>query len=467
MKKFVAMFLIAVLLGAFAKPEISFSSNLPSAAITPAQYQKMLGKGVDVSWAQFKKEIENYSKKEPEDFKKMGFSHVRIRVSSDATPDFLARLDRVVNDCLNVGLIPIIAYQGGYFEENPTPENMQKVTDWWTKVAEHYKNYPPLLSFDILIEVSGKLSKEPQTLNELYEKVVSAIRKTNPTRIIFISPVNRSDPDDLKELEIPSKADGYLMAEWHFYAAGPSKTNPRKKWTTGTADEKKLITDKINTALAWQRKTGILTWVGAWMPGDYNHGNHYTVSEQIPFASFMSSSLDIAGIPFAVNSDSKFYDIENKKWIQSMLPVVRAILHPLCKIDMELQPGNPFMLANDIKKEIDPGRGTTPVIIPEWRRTVVPIRAIVETLGGTIEWDGKERKVTILFNDTKIELRIGKPQAMVNGRKKWIDENNHNVKPIIINGRTMLPLRFVAESLGCEVNWDPNTRTITITYTPG
>ncbi len=124
------------------------------------------------------------------------------------------------------------------------------------------------------------------------------------------------------------------------------------------------------------------------------------------------------------------------------------------------------MGVNGIMKEMDPGRGTKPVIIPKWGRTVVPIRAIVEALGGTIEWDGTERKVTINFNGTIIELWIDKPQARVNGEMKWIDPNNHDVKPIIINSRTILPLRFVAENLGCTVNWDAATRTITITYTP-
>ena len=56
------------------------------------------------------------------------------------------------------------------------------------------------------------------------------------------------------------------MAEWHFYASGPDKINEKKLWTTGTDAEKKLITDKIQTALAWQQQTGIPTWGGAWMP---------------------------------------------------------------------------------------------------------------------------------------------------------------------------------------------------------
>ncbi|MEA3313367.1 MAG: stalk domain-containing protein [Caldisericota bacterium] len=134
------------------------------------------------------------------------------------------------------------------------------------------------------------------------------------------------------------------------------------------------------------------------------------------------------------------------------------------KIIITLWPDNPTMTVNGVSQGIDPGRGTKPVIIPEWSRTVVPIRVIVEALGGTIEWDGTERKVTINFNHTTIELWIDSPKARINGNEVYIDPNNHGVKPIIINDRTMLPLRFVAESLGCDVGWDNDTRTITITY---
>ncbi|MCX8095363.1 MAG: PQQ-binding-like beta-propeller repeat protein [Caldisericia bacterium] len=137
---------------------------------------------------------------------------------------------------------------------------------------------------------------------------------------------------------------------------------------------------------------------------------------------------------------------------------------PLEKITILLWIGNPMMSVNGIYKEIDPGRGTVPVIVSDWGRTLLPIRAIVEELGGEIMWDGVSRKVTISFKGDIIELWIDNPQAKVNGIIKWIDENNHNVKPIIINGRTMLPIRFVAENLGCEVQWDGNTRKVTIVY---
>jgi hypothetical protein len=54
--------------------------------------------------------------------------------------------------------------------------------------------------------------------------------------------------------------------------------------------------------------------------------------------------------------------------------------------------------------------------------------------------------------------------ATVNGTLKWIDDSNPNVTPLIINGRTFVPIRFVAENLGCTVDWEPETMTITIKY---
>jgi len=97
-------------------------------------------------------------------------------------------------------------------------------------------------------------------------------------------------------------------------------------------------------------------------------------------------------------------------------------------------------------------------------RTLLPIRPIVEALGGSVSWDGTERKVTVSLGSTTIELWIGKNTARVNGTNTPIDATNSKVVPEIINGRTMLPLRFVTENLGCQLQWDPNTKTITITY---
>jgi hypothetical protein len=98
-------------------------------------------------------------------------------------------------------------------------------------------------------------------------------------------------------------------------------------------------------------------------------------------------------------------------------------------------------------------------------RTLLPIRAVVEATGGTITWDASTQKVTITRGDTTLELWIGKNVAKSNAKSVNID-SDAKVVPIIRSGRTLLPLRFVAESLALDVQWDATTQTITITYTP-
>ncbi|MGC8722238.1 MAG: copper amine oxidase N-terminal domain-containing protein, partial [Caldisericaceae bacterium] len=89
----------------------------------------------------------------------------------------------------------------------------------------------------------------------------------------------------------------------------------------------------------------------------------------------------------------------------------------------------------------------------------------IEALGGTIAWDAVERKVTIAFKETTIELWIDKNTALVNGEYKLIDQTNPKVVPVIIPpGRTMLPIRFIAENLGCLVEWDAELREVKLTY---
>jgi uncharacterized repeat protein (TIGR02543 family) len=98
-------------------------------------------------------------------------------------------------------------------------------------------------------------------------------------------------------------------------------------------------------------------------------------------------------------------------------------------------------------------------------RTLLPIRAVVEATGGTIVWNASAQKVTIMREGKTLDLWIGKNVAKLNGKSVNIDIDS-KVVPIIRSGRTLLPLRFVAESLALDVQWNAATQTITITYTP-
>ncbi len=109
------------------------------------------------------------------------------------------------------------------------------------------------------------------------------------------------------------------------------------------------------------------------------------------------------------------------------------------------------------------GMDAVPVIMEG--RTMLPIRYVAEPLGAAMGWDAAEQKVTISMEGKLLELWIGRNQAKVNGQVKRLDDLNASVAPIIVPpGRTMLPLRFIAENLGCQVGWNALAQEVTITY---
>ncbi|MHB8071631.1 MAG: stalk domain-containing protein [Candidatus Cryosericum sp.] len=124
--------------------------------------------------------------------------------------------------------------------------------------------------------------------------------------------------------------------------------------------------------------------------------------------------------------------------------------------------GSPTMTVNGLSQTLD----AAPMI--KDGRTLVPIRAIIEAMGGTVSFDATDGKgrVDIALGKHVLSLWIGKPGARVDGTTVQIDTANPAVTPIIQASRTYLPYRFVGESLGSEVGWDPAARAVTLTYQP-
>lgn len=117
--------------------------------------------------------------------------------------------------------------------------------------------------------------------------------------------------------------------------------------------------------------------------------------------------------------------------------------------------GDPVMTVNGAETEIDPGYGTAPMISGE--RTLVPIRAAIEALGGSVEWNEAAREVVLTMDSDVINLTIDSDAAYLNGEERILD-----TAPVVINGRTMLPIRFIAEGFGLSVEWDDAEQSITI-----
>lgn len=139
----------------------------------------------------------------------------------------------------------------------------------------------------------------------------------------------------------------------------------------------------------------------------------------------------------------------------SAVPAYAADVSKKPAENIELQVNNPTMTVDGQETAID-DNGTTPIILDG--RTILPVRAVVEAMGGSVSWDEASQTVTLSHEENEIKLTIGNLTAYIDGVAQMLD-----VPPSIINGRTMLPIRFIAESFGYQVGWEEATKIITIT----
>src|SRR5665647_1703583 len=126
---------------------------------------------------------------------------------------------------------------------------------------------------------------------------------------------------------------------------------------------------------------------------------------------------------------------------------------------VQLWIGNATMLVNGVQQLID-AQKTQPII--SGGRTLLPIRSVIEAFGGSVAWEPSTSKITVTMGNRALELWLGKSQALLNGAAIAIDSANSKVVPFVVNGRTMIPLRFVAEAMGLDVQYDAAARKITL-----
>ena len=114
--------------------------------------------------------------------------------------------------------------------------------------------------------------------------------------------------------------------------------------------------------------------------------------------------------------------------------------------------GNIFTLTVDGKKI---NCEVPPIVFDDY--SVVPARDVFESMGAKVSWEASSQLVTVKYDKVKIELNINNTTVKVNGIKRTAP-----IPPKLINGKTMIPVRFVAETLGFKVDFDSKTDTIII-----
>lgn len=156
------------------------------------------------------------------------------------------------------------------------------------------------------------------------------------------------------------------------------------------------------------------------------------------------------GIPFHM------IEIQNVKLTNVILLLAVVLLLPLAAKPAKANAPPPVGVTVEGKPLIMP---VSPIIVED--RTMIGVRFVGEAVGGTVEWDQARRQATVTRGSNTVVVTLDRREALVNGNPVEMQ-----VAARLIEERTMVPLRFIAEALGGTVEWDESTRTVNILRKP-
>lgn len=131
--------------------------------------------------------------------------------------------------------------------------------------------------------------------------------------------------------------------------------------------------------------------------------------------------------------------------------MVLTFLSMLVLSSFSLASGDISIVVNDAEISTD----VAPAVMNG--RTLVPARAVFENMGAEVGWNSQTKAVTVKLNQAEVKLTLGSRVAKVNGTNICLDQ-----PAMAVNGRTLVPVRFISESLGAKVGWNGDTSTVTI-----
>lgn len=157
-----------------------------------------------------------------------------------------------------------------------------------------------------------------------------------------------------------------------------------------------------------------------------------------------------------VKEDSAGYLKELKKMFGKIdLPDRNEVLSKLAEIKKKLKDFTIDVFVKGVNIDFEQYGNVKPVIKND--RTLAPVRAITEALGADVKWDAETDTITVTKGNIVITMKIGSTSADVSGTETELD-----TAPEIVDGRTLVPMRFIAESMDLNVDWDEASSSIII-----
>lgn len=210
-------------------------------------------------------------------YKEAGFQCVRIPVRWDnytgKTPPYkvseswLNRIEQVADWGLERGLYIIInAHHDDWIKKNYSEANKARFDSIWTQIATHFKDKPEKLIFEILNEPHGLTRAQN---DDMHARVLSIIRKTNPTRLVIFQGHNWGGSDELLTAAIPD--DDYVIGSFHSY--DPYLFGLEGQGTWGTSYDYSQLENKFKAVSNWSLEHNIPVFLGefgALKKCDYN-----------------------------------------------------------------------------------------------------------------------------------------------------------------------------------------------------
>ena len=325
---------------------VDFSQPIPATV-----YHGIIKQGFSTNYFKSDRQaVKNFNAQNIQDVYDRGFRNLRLRCragpyqkdyNSDKFMMFLNKLEEVVDECIKVGVAPIISWINHEAEAYATEEERELYLLWWRKVAEKLQDKNYHLSFNLFTELgvdecgndcSQSLRENINKYNEWTDAVVRTIRTAggkNAERIIILGAPQKTSIDlDTIDRRIYEN-DPYMLVEWHFYAAGPNKktlTNKKtgrvrpslRYWSgNGTETQRQVLKTFIERAENFTRAGGLLGYFGAWMPKDNLFGQ-MEQEEVENFARFFVNELKVKNIPWSLNVLDDYYNTKRSRWISGV-----------------------------------------------------------------------------------------------------------------------------------------------------
>ncbi len=260
-------------------------------------------------------------------FKAAGFKHVRVPVTwgnhmattapYTVDPVFLARVKEVASWGTSRGMVVVInAHHESWFKADPDGQ-AARFDALWTQIADAFKDVPDnLLTFEVLNESEAKTITDAQT-DALNSRVLSIIRKTNPTRTVIIGAVG-DNAGRLRNNQMAVPNDPYLICTFHTYDPWAFASGQVKTWGTQAERTAFLNTEPdFNKLSTWSKAHNCPLYVG-----EFGGTRKTTPAARLEWHRFVARESIKRNFTYAVWDDSgdmEIYDRQAKTWTPGML----------------------------------------------------------------------------------------------------------------------------------------------------